>query len=215
MSKLDPPTQLEKISGNVVTESALSIVALLAGGPVAPLLPILAKSLASNRQKQRVESCLQGINEVLIAQGAAIQNLSDPQYKLINETVLTALHTTSIEKLTYLRQAVQNTLNFEALGDEEAVLLSRIIRDISAEEADFLIRNFQNQRIQLGALQENNPHALVIASEGKDELVLAGLISLGLVIPAGPTIDDSGLMRFSSIVSKVIVLLKGPTQKNY
>lgn len=167
MSTLSAPSSIEKIAGHSAVESALTVVAALAGGPVAPLLPILAKSLASERQKERVEQCLRDIDEVLIAQGDAIKNLSDHQYKLINETVLTTLHTTNLEKLKYLRQVVKNTLNFKELLDAEAVVLSRVIRDISAEEIKFLLENFQNQRIQVGSLDENVPNTLVVNLGGE------------------------------------------------
>lgn len=207
MVNLIQPTSLEKIAGNTLTETALTVVAALVGGPVAPLLPVLASSLASQRQKNRVETCLREITEILQEQGEAIKNISDSQYKLINETVLTALHTTSGQKLKYLRQVVRNSLVIKELDDEDAVILSRIIRDISADEATFLLSHFHHKRIQLGVLSENTPRSLVVKSNGRDELTLAGLISLGLVIPAGPTIDDSGLLRFSSIVGKVITLL--------
>jgi hypothetical protein len=150
MSPLQPPTALEKIAGSVVTESTLTLVGVLSGSPLGALLPVLANSLASERQRQRVEAALAEINSVLETQGEALRNLTDPQYKLINETILAFLHTTSVEKLSYLRRAVRNGLEMSAIQPEEAVVLSRVIRDISAEEADFLVRNFSYERIQLG-----------------------------------------------------------------
>jgi hypothetical protein len=210
-SPLQPPTALEKIAGSVVTESTLTLVGVLSGSPLGALLPVLAKSLASERQRQRVEAALAEINSVLETQGEALRNLTDPQYKLINETILAFLHTTSVEKLSYLRRAVRNGLEMSAIQPEEAVVLSRVIRDISAEEADFLVRNFSYERIQLGVAEGPTIRGvLVVPAGGRDELILSGLISLGLIIPAGPTMDDQGIMRFSNSVAKLIALLWEP-----
>ncbi len=98
MTQLKPPTALERISGNVATESALTVVAALVGGPLAPLLPVLAKSLASERQKARLELAFMDINAALEEHGEQIRDLSDEQYKIINEAVLALLQTTQMGK---------------------------------------------------------------------------------------------------------------------
>jgi hypothetical protein len=206
-SPLQPPTAVERVAGSVATESALTVVGALLRGPLAPLLPVLAKSLASERQKQRVEAALSEIGSVLEAHHQALQNLTDAQYKLINEAILAVLHTTSDEKLSYLRRAVRNGLAMTDIQPEESVVLSRVIRDISAEEAAFLVQNFSHKRIQLGTA--SGPAGIFVVSEGgRSELIVSGLISLGLLIPAGPTIDDQGVMRFSNSVAKLLALLR-------
>jgi len=208
-SPLQPATAVEKIAGSVATESALTVVGALAGGPLAPLLPVLAKSLASERQQRRIEAALSEIGSLLEAHDQALRNLTDAQYKLINETILAILHTTSDEKLSYLRRAVRNGLAMSEIQSEESVVLSRLIRDISAEEADFLVQNFSHERIQFGITSEPaTPGVFVLPEGGRNELIVSGLISLGLLIPAGPTIDDQGVMRFSNSVAKVLALLR-------
>lgn len=208
-SPLQPATAVEKIAGSVATESALTVVGALAGGPLAPLLPVLAKSLASERQQRRIEAALSEIGSLLEAHDQALRNLTDAQYKLINETILAILHTTSDEKLSYLRRAVRNGLAMSEIQSEESVVLSRLIRDISAEEADFLVQNFSHERIQFGITSEPaTPGVFVLPEGGRNELIVSGLISLGLLIPAGPTMDDQGVMRFSNSVAKVLALLR-------
>lgn len=208
-SPLWPPTAIEKVAGSVATESALTIVGALAGGVLAPLLPVLAKSLASERQSQRVEAALSEIGSVLEAHDQALRDMTDAQYKLINETILAILHTTSDEKLAYLRKAIRNGLSMSEIQPEESVVLSRVIRDISAEEADFLAQNSSHERIQFGiASGPATPSVLVLPAGGRNELIVSGLISLGLLIPAGPAIDDQGVMRFSNSVAKILALLR-------
>lgn len=209
---MKPKTKLEKVAGSLVTESALTILSVVTSSPLAALLPVLTKSLASERHRQRVEDALADISTVLECYSEVLRNLTDSQYKLINETVLTILQTTSLEKLKYLQNVVQNGLQAADLSQQDVTVLSRVIRDISAEEVDFLCRNFSYQRIQLGVTSGDvlSDTVLTVSAGGQDELLISGLISLGLIISAGPTMDDSGLLRFSNGVPKLIALLKSP-----
>lgn len=212
LSSLKQPTTLEKAASHPGTEAALTLVGALSGNPLAALLPVLTNSLASERQKQRVEAALVQIDTTLREHSEALRNLSDAQYKLVNESVLALLHTTSSEKIEYLRRAVQNSLVVGTILPQEAVVLARIIRDISAEEADFLVKHFHYNRIQLASsATERKQKVLTVAPESHDGLVVTGLISLGLLSTAEPTWDDSGLLRFSPIVAKLLVLLREPS----
>ncbi len=212
MSSLKPPTVFETASGHVATEAALSVVGALSGSPLAALLPVLTKSLASERQQKRVEDALLNIDNTLKTQAEALRNITDEQYKLVNEAILALLQTTSTEKIEYLRRAVHNSLvDGRSILPQESVVLSRIIRDISADEADFLVKNFHYDRIQLAtALVEHKMKVLTIAPESRDGIVVTGLVSLGLLSAAEPTWDETGLMRFSPIVAKLLVLLREP-----
>lgn len=127
MKRILPPSRLETVAGNLGTESALTLVGAFSGNPLAALLPVLSKSLASERQRKRVEAALTEISQELESHSDTLRNLSDSQYKLINESILALLHTTNAEKLSYLRKAVRNALEIRDLQPEESVFLSRII----------------------------------------------------------------------------------------
>lgn len=211
MSSLKPPTTLERVSGHTATEAALTYVGALTGNPLAALLPVLTKSLASQRQQERIEKALTQINTTLNGHSEALRNLSDTQYKLINESILALLHTTDTEKIKYLQRAVQNSLSVDELLPQESVVLSRIVRDISAQEADFLVRNFHYDRVQLSSTNvEHKAKVLIVAPDSPEGLVITGLVSLGLLSTGEPTYDDSDLLRFSPIVAKLLVLLRDP-----
>jgi hypothetical protein len=210
MPSLSPPTVVEKASGHVATEAALTLVGALSGSPLAALLPVLGKSLASKRQQKRVEDALIHIDTTLNEHAEALRNLTDSQYKLVNEAILALLQTTSAEKIEYLRRAVHNSLVVGCgILQQEAVVLARIVRDISADEADFLVKNFHYDRIQLASVSsEHEQKVLTVAPESQEGLVATGLVSLGLLSAAEPTWDESGLLRFSPIVAKLLVLLR-------
>ena len=200
---------LEKVTGNLIVESTLTLAAAVSGVAVAALLPLLTNTLAEGRHKKRIQICIEEINETLKQHEQQLNNLGDGQYKLINETVLAILQTTNSNKLKYLKNTIKNTLlaNEEQIGD--GVFLSRAIRDISADEALFLITNFSYKKIEIGNSTSAMPSdVLRIPSNSHDELICAGLISLGLIITSGSTIDDQGLHKFSNLVAKLLVLIQ-------
>jgi hypothetical protein len=207
------PTVVEKVSGGLITEAALTVVAAIAGGPLAPLLPVLSKSLAAERQKKRVEAELAAIHELLASQSERVEALSDEQYKVVNETVLAVLQTTQEQKLKLLRNAVANALAADVGHAREAAMLSRIIRDISAEEAAFLVKAFTFEGVlpmETEPAQAFTDEVLRIDPKGEDYLNMSGLLSLGILTPAESTFDAIGVMRFTSIAAKVISLLRSP-----
>ena len=206
---LQPPTAIERASGSRTVEGVLTAIGALAGGPIAALLPVLAKSVAAERQKTRVETALMDTDKVLRSHSQALDTLSDAQYKLINEAVLSLLHTTSEEKMAYLKRVVGNTLSASSLDSQESVVLSRIIRDISADEAKFICENFGYERIQVASADPQHEMKVLNVKPGTPEaLIVTGLVSLGLLESAEPTWDESGLLRYSRATAKLIALLR-------
>lgn len=203
---------VEGVAGHLVTEAALTVLAAVAGGPLAPLLPVLANSLAAGRQQQRVQSALLEIRSTLEAHGERIRDITDEQYKLVNEVVLAVLQTTQVEKLTYLRRAVQNALTLQGLHSQDAIILSRVVRDISSEEVRFLLHAFAYEGVLLDERTveaEAYPKVLQVQPTSPDSLSITGLLSLGLLAPP-ETGFDGGTMRFTAIVAKLIALLREP-----
>jgi hypothetical protein len=203
---------MEKIAGNLAVEAALTAIAAAAGTPLAALLPVLGKSLASERQKLRVEATLREMNDLLLKHESNLAALTDQQYKFINEAVLALLHTTNESKMGFLRNAVHNGLSTPEMPDQEAVFLSRVIRDISADEAQFLIANFRYERIWFNETEpaERDRPTLAVKPNTHDGQITLGLLTLGVLTTAEPTWDDSGLLRFTPMAAKLIALLKKP-----
>lgn len=209
MPSLPPATNVERVAGSVATEGVLTIVGALAGGPLAALLPVLGKSLAAERQKARVEAALGEIDQLLREHEQALLSFSDAQYKLINEAILALLHTTAQEKMAYLKRVVQNAISMTAMDAQEAIVLSRVVRDISADEAKFLCANFGYERVQVASGDpEHKMRVLNVKPGTPDALVVTGLVSLGILEAAEPTWDESGLLRYSKITAKLIALLQ-------
>ena len=204
------PTSVERIAGSFPAQATLTAVGALAGGPLAALLPVLATTLAAGRQKQRIEAALTYIEKTLEAHKAELAALTDEQYKFLNETVLTLLHTTDQRKIDLLKHAVRNGLTDANIPSHDAVFLSRILRDISAQEVDFLLRNFGTQRIWMSEtpMAEGREATLDIQPLSAEGQIVSGLITLGLVATAEPTWDDSGLLKYSPMVAKLLSVLR-------
>lgn len=139
-----------------------------------------------------------------------MSTLTDEQYKVINEVVLAVLQTTQETKLSYLRTAVRNALTLRELSQREATVLSRVVRDISAEEVAFLTRSFQCDGIQLidvDPAQPINGNILRVGPTTQEASLVTGLYSLGVLTPGEATWGGSGVFRFSPIAAKLLALI--------
>ncbi|HRI91789.1 MAG TPA: hypothetical protein PLS93_09105 [Accumulibacter sp.] len=156
-----------------------------------------------------MEATIEELTAELDAQRVLLRNITDAQYKLLNETILAIFQTTDPRKLEYLRAAVRNELAMTNLVPQEATFLSRIIRDISADEAAFVVENFSHREIQIADIDlSDQPSRLVISPASKEGLIASGLVALGLLVSEAITWNGSNILRFSDIVAKLIVLLR-------
>lgn len=211
MTTLIPTTPLERIAGQPAIEVALTYLGAAIGTPLAALLPILTKSLASERQRQRVESTLAEMDKMLTKHEREIQELTDAQYKLLNETLLALLHTTEVEKFQFLRRAVANTLQERELIPQDAAVLSRIVRDISVAEATFVLHNFSFDRIWITTEEnETSGRALLVKPSSPEAIVVSGLTSLGLLLSGSSDFAGLGMLEWTPVTTKLVAILRDP-----
>lgn len=178
----------------------------------AATIPPLVASLPAQRQKQRVEQWQKDVTADLKLLKVQIQQLTDEQYQLINEVVSAASQTVSAEKLSYLRAAVRNTILMKEVASQEASLLGRIVRDISAHEADFVCRSFGFQFVFVGKREGLAPNSLHVDVNSEDSLIVLGLVGLGFLEPSQEgaqfgSFGEGTYFSFSRLASKLITLL--------
>lgn len=210
ISPLPPKTALEAAAGNVATQSAATIIAALAGGPLAALLPVLGMSLASERQRLRVEAALTELNSLLEQNQQLVRELSDAQYELINETILAHLQTADSVKLSLLKNALRNALRDRSLSSLDATFLARIIRDISPAEVAFLARAFSYEAVRLVRPEQSHDqeeNVLSVSLSSKEVGCVSGLVSLGILVSGGAAFVDLGQFRFMPIAAKLMAIL--------
>lgn len=218
---VNAPTALESVAGHPVTEVGLTTAATVAGTllasaavPFLPLIPVLVKAAAAGRQELRMRTNLQAIEQVLMRHEVELQRMSDEQFALINEVVLAAMGSTNDTKLEYLRNAVKNVLSLSELGPQEAVVLGRVIRDMSAAEAQFLMDHQGAKRISIGVAGTNSSSESHYVEPDSDEaLCVYGLLSMGVLTPGEAMWDTMGLLGFSQIAPKLVALLNAPEKE--
>ena len=217
MTALRPPSALERVAGNPGTEAGLTLAAtalatLSSAAPLlTPLVPVLAKAIAAGRQQKRVEAAILEMSAVLESHAGAIENLTDAQFKLINESVLSVLSCTQAGKLEYLKRVTRNVIQDTSLSDQEAIALSRVVRDISAEEVEMLLSSFMYERIRVGhqeATVEGDLKTLRLTVNTPQAFCVAGLLSLGVLSPGEDSWGGNGSLIFTGIAAKLIALLR-------
>jgi hypothetical protein len=105
------------------------------------------------------------------------------------------------------RNAIQDT----SLSDQEAIALSRVVRDISAEEVEMLLRSFMYERIRVGhqeATFEGDLKTLRLTVNTPQAFCVAGLLSLGVLSPGEDSWGGNGSFIFTGIAAKLIALLR-------
>lgn len=192
----------------------------LAGAVGGALLSVLASIPASKRHKSRTENTLIQVVQTLNQHEEELANLSDAQFKMINETLLTILHNLEEEKLNYLKSVIRNTLDCQDLTHHEAALLSRIIRDMSAAEAKFLVNSadgrepFEEIIIYEVPAECVKEKALWLSPQSENTVLATGLINLGLLLPEGSGLGGSLSYRFSPVAKTLMKLLKSDSSSN-
>jgi hypothetical protein len=170
----------------------------------------LIDALASNRQAQRLEQMFAELTVVTTQHAARLSALSDDQYKVVSEAISAAFYTINQDKLHLLKRAATN-----AFLDGEAVAnvsdsLSRLVRDISASEAAFVIRSFSYELFIVAEEQFQSPDmppTLAIRPHSDEEIILSGLINLGLLYPKASRWDVVAY-EWSPLAAKLIRIFK-------
>lgn len=201
-------SKVEKVTGHLAANLGAALLAT-AGTPLAALLPVLNSALASERHKQRVADALREIDALLHAHEACLRQLTDAQYKIVCESVVALLQTVEQRKIDYLKTAIRQALFLHEVSNLEADGLARILRDISAAEAKFLLDNPQVEAIHVGDPKDIlTAHTILIIPKGDPRvLIVSGLMSMGLLIPSEAAWDTSNRMMLSPICNRLRALL--------
>ena len=166
------------------------------------------------------------LDERIRDETAALQNITDAQFKIINESIIALSETVEEEKISYLKGVVLATIQYDDYSSYESILISRIIRDISVEEIRFLVENLGYDTVNIYSWHdpENNSEKqekdvddlrlkissenglLVLPNEPK-ALVVSGLVNLGVLVP-GQLALGVYMYRFADISTKLVALLR-------
>jgi hypothetical protein len=83
------------------------------------------------------------------------------------------------------------------------------MRDISADEVSFLYVNFAYDRIIVTAIDaEYEMKVLKIKPDTPENLIVTGLVLLGILENGEPSFYESDFLRYSKITVKLMAILK-------
>jgi hypothetical protein len=168
----------------------------VAAGPLAGLLPNLVGAFALGRFQARFDKWREAVNADLGALHKQVMSMTDEQAKLIGECVSAALRGESAGRLDILRRAINGTLSLPEMREQEAVELGRILRDITSEEAAFVVKNRPAHNILIepgndiqtgGAMSPStaDPSGISVHPDTPEGEAAKGLISLGVLVVSG------------------------------
>jgi hypothetical protein len=203
----------ERLMGSGITIGAATYLAATA--PYAPIavmfLPLLLDSFAQGRCQARIEKAINELQLDLAEDRAKIENLTDAQFKFVNETISTFLQTMDEEKLSYLKCVIRACVNDPDMTHKEASIMSRIIRDISVDEIRLLASNSDAGGLVVSGDSEDETangarrNRAVLQDTSDNRMLMSGLISLGLL-----ELDDNvfgNAYAFTPTVWKLLALV--------
>jgi hypothetical protein len=192
----------------LVAVGATMLAAFVPPSVFAPIFaswPLLVTIPAAERRYKRLKTALEETEATLRAQAEAIKNLTDGQYDFVSSTIMTMLNASEVEKIGFLKTAIKNGLR-EPIEQYEAQWLSRILRDISSDEARFLIESIKFRVIHINH-RSDDQEALTVPHDSRERLIVSGLVSVGILTQSDVIYADVNSYVFSEIAPKVARLL--------
>jgi len=189
---MNEKSTVEKVSSGLPVNIVANTVGVFGATitPLAAFVPFLVQTLASGRQAQRLEKMFGELTAVIESQSEKLKELTDDQYKLVNEAISAAFYTVDEQKLALLKNAVVTAIDEPDIAALASEALSRAIRDISAEEARFIVKNYGYSKLFIVSEVKLIDDAVAIQRGSNEEMLMSGLIGLGLVYSTAPTFDS-------------------------
>jgi hypothetical protein len=205
---MNEKSSLEKAASNLPVNVVANSIGILGSTitPLAAFVPFLVQTLASGRQTQRLEKMFGELTAVIESQSEKLRELTDDQYKLVNEAISAAFYTVDEQKLALLKHSVIAAINESDIVASASDALSRAIRDISTEEAKFIVNNYHHSKLTITTQEISGVDSHAILPGSNEELLMSGLISLGLLFSKEPYMDIV-IYEWSPLVAKLIRLL--------
>lgn len=199
--EFEEKSKLEALAGNLTTTIIASAVGAFAGGIPGAILPVLTNSFAHQRHVARVEKAINDILLTLDNHKEQLETLTDPQYKIISESISCVHKCVDDKKIEYLKKAIANTFSSVNLEHGETDKISGIIRNITANEAKFLVEKKLNGKpFKRVTILHNSPPP---KSEYHPDKKIATL-SITLVNPDDYVKDDSLNIRENSQTNQMV-----------
>lgn len=203
--------------GSPITATAATALATLSGG-AAVFLPTLTGCFAQIRSESRVKETFEELNRRLGEVESLCKNMSDHQYKLINEIVFTALQTVDPKKLDALQDLAVGSVFQPDLEEYEAVVLARTLRDISVTELSFVrsLNSFDEITVFNPTLDGFKPrkNQQVFENESFEHSLLKSLVAIGMLDVKETGFGGTENYHLTAISRRIIAMMAAGDREN-
>jgi hypothetical protein len=200
----------EKVCASLPTAIVTSLIAASGAVFLAPLLPVLTNSIASNRAEKRITKALKELDFRLSKYEEKIKNLSDNQYKLIGDLVSAIMQSTSDSKILLLQDATVGCIFMDEVEEHEASILARVLRDITVVEFKCLLFCKDYNEIVIRSVPVkgvvSRPNMLDLRSEEPQAHILNNLVYLNLLRNEISGYGVDIYIKYTPIADKLIKL---------
>jgi len=200
-------SMVEKISGALTTSVLMTAVGVVSGNPFAAFLPLLAATPAAQRHKKRIEASLTDLNERLAHLESHVEKLTDAQLQYVGELANSIIRTTNDEKIEILKHAIEKGIISASPIERSGGQLARLLRDITPEEAAFLLDHEKYKEILVDFDDTNDSSVATVKKGTRKYELLGGLLTLGLLHYSQHRLQVDAYY-FSDIAEELVEVLK-------
>lgn len=220
----NPPSRLiGQVAGHPMTSAAVAggsaAAATVLAGPFTAggvmmaaafaMVPVLWDANTRRGSEEKVRDAIQEIREELSNHPEQVRDFSEQQLGFVSETVASLASSYDAEKIGYLKNAVLRASKNPGLVLENSGFLARILRDITAQEMNYIARNFSTRLAVLAPNAESHPgDAHIIEQGSEEEGMVAALLSLGLVRTSSSGPFDFDYYDWTRLAGKLLALIR-------
>lgn len=193
-----------------VVGPALTVAGLPPGAISIALLgivPGLIQTAVATRHQERIEATITGMQQDAAALAAKLEALTEAQYMLANECVMAVATTIDQAKLDYLRAAFRNSLSDKDIAGDTPELLSRLVRNMSADEMRLVDKLFKFATICIAEADMVDEQGYIAKIGTHEAMQVGALIQLGLLHALAPSWDVTRYV-WSPVTAKLLALLR-------
>lgn len=198
---------VEKLSGALTTGVLMTAVGVVSGNPLAAFLPLLAATPAARRHKDRIEKSLTELHERLLPLESQLATLTDAQFQYVGELAGSIIRSTNEKKIEVLKHAIERGVASAEPIERFGTQLARLLRDITPEEAAFLLEHEKYKEILIDFDAKNESGVVTVKRGTPDYELLGGLLTLGLLHYSQHRLQVDAYY-FSDIARSLVEVLK-------
>lgn len=221
---MDRASAVARIAAHPVAQAGAAAALAATTGSALPaaavaLFQTLFASAAGTAIADNIAKCLDETNQEVAALSHEVAAMSAHQILVAHQALQEMLVSVDLSRLEILKRAAIGAIKDKELREDDAQLLVRLLRLVTAAEVDFTAKNFRYPRLYLIAPtfgKDVTPETLAnIAEEGAlalqgivaEQRMVEGLVHCGLMRRSN---DHAEAYEFTTICGRLLAVLGHP-----